>query len=325
VRLAWIEGIANPKLIEEARKRIQRIDIDFVSGSGLIAELIEDKSTSIWPQVHLTEQPAQVAANLADGRFAVLCNMVPFVVIAPVLFWQNLQTADDYSGKALQGTFYRLLRHAAFYLSLMATPLYVALVSYNQSIIPPILAMRIASGREGVPFPSVVETVFLSFIVDLLREAGVRLPRATGGAVTFLGAVVIGQAAVTAGFVSPAVIIVVSISAIANFAIPAQELAGATRIGNYFLIVLAATLGVYGVTIGMIWLLCGVVSLRSFGIPIFYPVAPGELYGLKDIFIRAPAWRLHKRPSLLAPSNLTRMGKSTVEPKPKNSPDRGSH
>lgn len=317
VRLAWIEGIANPKIIEEARRRIKRIDVDFVYGSGLIAELIEDKPTSIWPQVHLTEHPDKVAANLVEGRFAILCNMVPFVIIAPVLFWQNLQTTDDYTSKAIVGTFYRLLRHLAFYLSLMATPLYVALVSYHQSIIPPPLALRIAAGREGVPFPSLIETLFLSLVLDLLREAGVRLPQAVGGAVTFLGAVVIGQAAVTAGFVSPAVIIVVSVTAIANFAIPAQELVGATRIGNYFLIFCAAILGVFGITLGMVWLLFGVISLRSFGIPLFYPVAPGELYGLKDIFVRSPAWRLRQRPSLLAPANQTRMSESTMEPKPK--------
>lgn len=319
VRLAWVEGVVNPKIVEEARRRLQRIDIDYVFGSGLISELISDKPTSIWPQVHLSERPDIVAANLVEGRFAVFCSGDPFVVIAPILFWQGLQTIDDYVEKPLMGTFFRLIRNVALYVSMMATPLYVAMVTYHPSVIPPPLAVRIAAGREGIPFPSVLEVLALSLLIDLLRESGVRLPRANGGAVTFLGAVVIGQAAVAAGLVSPAVIIIISISAIANYTIPSQELAGATRIASYFLIIWASFLGILGVTVGMVWLLWAVVSLRSFGIPLFYPISPNESYGLKDIFVRSPVWWLRKRPSLLAPDNQSRMGDSLVGPKPKSS------
>lgn len=325
VRLVWIEGVVNPKIIEEARRRLQRIDIDYVFGSGLISELISDNPTSIWPQVHLTERPDIVAANLVEGRFAVFCSGDPFVVIAPTLFWQNLQTLDDYAEKPLMGIFFRLIRHVAFYVSLMATPIYVATVTYHPSILPPPLAMSIAASREGVPFPSVLEVLTLSLLIDLLRESSVRLPRASGGAVTFLGAVVIGQAAVTAGFVSPAVIIIIAITAIANYTIPGQELAGATRIANYFLVIWASILGLFGVTVGMVWLLWAVVSLRSFGIPLFYPMSPNEPYGLKDIIVRGPVWRLRKRPSLLAPDNQLRMGDSLVEPKPKSRRDDSIH
>ncbi|MFZ5644752.1 MAG: spore germination protein [Bacillota bacterium] len=280
VRLAWIEGIVNPEIIEEARVRIRRIDIDYVYDSSLIAELIEDKPTSLWPQIQLSERPDVVAANMVEGRFAVFCNGTPFVIIAPLLFWQNLQTPDDYTERPLAGTLFRLLRHGAFYVSLMASPVFIAIVSYHPSMIPQTLAMRIAAGREGVPFPSVFEALLLTLTIDTLREAGTRLPRAIGTAVAVLGAVIIGQAAVAAGFVSPAIIIIVSIAAIANFTIPSLDLANATRIANYFLIILGGVLGLLGVTAGMVLLLYSAVSLRSFGIPLFYPVAPGELYGL---------------------------------------------
>jgi len=320
IRLSWIEGLANPKIIEEARTRIQRVDIDYIHGSGLIAELIEDKPSSLWPQVHMSERPDVVASNLVEGRFAIFCNGFPYVIIAPSLFWQNLQTPDDYSEKPLVGSFFRLLRHMAFYLALMMSPLFVAIVSFHPSIIPQLLALKIAAGREGVPLPSIFEALLLTVMIDLLREAGARLPKPIGVAVAVLGAVIIGQAAVAAGFVSPTVIIVISVAAIANFSIPSLELANAVRIANYFLIILGGTLGLLGVTVGMAWLLWTVISLRSFGIPLFYPVAPGENYGLKDIFFRAPVWQLRKRPSLLAQDNKKRMGGSTVKPKPK---DRG--
>ncbi|MCM1564372.1 MAG: spore germination protein [Dehalobacter sp.] len=320
IRLSWIEGIANPKIIEEVRTRIQRIDIDYIYGSGLIAELIEDNPSSLWPQVHMSERPDVVAANLAEGRFAIFCNGFPYIIIAPLLFWQNLQTPDDYADKPLIGSFFRLLRHMAFYISLMMSPIFVALVSFHPTIIPQLLAFKIAAGREGVPVPSIFEALMLTLMIDLLREAGARLPKPIGVAVAVLGAVIIGQAAVAAGFVSPTVIIIVAIAAIANFSIPSLELANATRIANYLLIILGGIFGLLGVTIGMAWLLWTVISLRSFGIPLFYPLAPGENYGLKDIFFRAPVWQLRKRPSLLAQDNIKKMGAGTVKPKPK---DRG--
>ncbi len=322
VRLAWLEGVINPKMVDEVRRRIQRIDVDFAYGSGLLAELIEDNPCSIWPQYRLTERPDVLAANMAEGRFAVFVDGSPFVLVAPVIFWQNLQTADDYAEKPVVGTFFRILRQVGFYTAMMGSGLYTAIVSFHQSIIPPSLAIRIAAGRAGVPLPTLGEMLLTTMAIDLLREAGVRLPRAVGAAVGILGAVVIGQAAVAAGFVSSGLIIVVAVSAIANFAIPTVSFANAVRLANYFLIILGGTLGLFGVTLGMIYLLWQVVSLRSFGIPYYYPVAPGELYGLKDTLVRAPFWQLRRRPSLLAPENQVRMGDSTVAPAP---PRRGGN
>ncbi|MHB1421204.1 MAG: spore germination protein [Bacillota bacterium] len=318
VRLVWIEGVANPKIVEEARRRIRRIDIDFIFGAAMIVELLEDSPMAIWPQIRLTERPDVVAANMVEGRFAVFVDGAPYVMVAPSLFWQNLQTVDDYGEAPVIGTFFRLIRHGAFYISLMATSLYVAIVTFHHSIIPPVLAIRIAAGRETVPFPSLVEAFFLSLAIDLLREAGIRLPKAIGSAVGILGAVVIGQAAVSAGFVSPALIIVVAISSISNFSIPSVSVSNAVRLANYILIILGGTMGLFGVVLGMVFLLWGIISQRSFGIPFFYPVAPGERYGLLDTFIRAPLWKLRRRPSLLSPDNQVRVGESTVKPDPKN-------
>lgn len=318
VRLAWIEGIANPKIIEEARRRINRIDIDCVFGVGMIAELIEDTPSYIWPQYRLTERPDVLAANLAEGRFCIFCNGTPYVMLAPVFFSQDLQTVDDYAEKAIMGSFFRIVRQVAFWISLIGSGFYLSLVSYHPSLIPPTLAIRIAQGRHGVPFPTVVEMLLMTVIIDVLREAGVRLPKAVGAAVGILGAVIIGQAAVSAGFVSPAMIIVVAISAISNFAIPTTELANGVRLVNYVFIVLSGLMGIFGLTLGGICVLWRLMTQRSFGIPVFYPIAPRETYGLKDTLVRLPLWTLHRRPSLLAPENQIRVGDSLTEPGPAN-------
>jgi len=317
VRLIWIEGVVNPKIIEEARRRIRRIDVDYILNTIMVAELIEDAPNTIFTKYRLTERPDVLATNLAEGRFAVMCNSAPCIMIAPSLFWEGLQTVEDYGEKPIIGSFLRLLRQLALFISLEASPFFVAVLTFHHSIIPPTLAMRISAGRHGVPFPTLVEVLFMTLTIDILREAGVRLPKAIGPAIGILGAVVIGQAAVAAGFVSPALIIIIAVAAVSNFAVASIEMANAIRIANYFLIILGGSFGLFGVTVGTVYLLYHIVSLRSFGVPYFYPVAPGELYSMKDTLVRAPFWTLRRRPSLLAPHNQMRMSDSTVKPEPK--------
>lgn len=318
VKLAWIEGLANPKIIEEVRRRIQRIDIDYIFGSAAITELIEDNPLSVWPQYKLTERPDVLAPNLTEGRFALFCDGTPYVIMAPSLIMQHLETYDDYAERPIMGAFLRLLHIIAFCIAILLSPLYLSFVAYNHSIIPLDLAIQIASGRATVPFPSIVEIIVMTGLIDFLREAGLRSTKSVGSALGILGAVVLGQAAVAAGYVSAALVIVTAITAMANFAIPSGTFSGSTRVINYFFIILAGFLGIFGLVFGMVLLMWRLVSLRSFGISIFYPIAPGESHGIINTLIRSPIWRQRKRPSLLAPYNQERMGKSTKKPSPKN-------
>jgi spore germination protein KA len=316
VFLVWIEGVANSKIIAEAEQRIKRIDVDNVISLGLVAELIEDEPLSLWPKYHLTERPDIAAQSLAEGSFAVLCDNVPQAFIAPVVLWHKFQSVDDYSEKAVIGSFIRIIRYAGFFISLFISSIYLAFVAVNHTVIPPALALNIAAGRQGVPFPSVVEVLSMTLFIDVLREVAVRTSATMGPAIGILGAVVIGQAAVAAGYVSPSLIIIIAVSAISTFAIPKISIVSVVRILNYVFILLAGFLGIFGVITGFVFVLWRLVSLRSFGVPFLYPVSPGEGYGLKDVFIRAPFWSLRRRLSLFAPGNRVRMGRKTVKPGP---------
>jgi hypothetical protein len=314
VYVAWLEGIANPKIVEEAFRRIGRIDIDYVYSTGLIIELIEDNPLSIWPQYKTTEVPEVAAANLSEGRIAIFCDGFPQAIVVPLLIFQELQTTDDYGQKFLTGSMIRMLRYLAVFIAMLASPLYLAFVAYNHTVIPSDLASHIAAGRKGVPFPSVLEVLFMTVVIDILREAGIKLPRALGSAIGILGAVVIGQAAVAAGYVSPPVIIIISVTAIATFVIPSYPLSGAIRVANYLLVFLAAVSGFFGVIIGSLFLLTQIIALRSFGIPLSYPATTGFISSLRDILVRAPIRGNKKRPELLAHGNETRMGQSAAKP-----------
>ncbi|WZL74217.1 spore germination protein [Clostridiaceae bacterium 35-E11] len=310
IRLGWLEGIANEKIIEEARRRIARIDIDCIHNIAMLADFIEDNPKSLWPQYKLVERPDVVAYNLSCGQFAIFCDGNPFVLIAPTVITQHIQTMDDFSQKPIVGTLLKIFRISAFMISTSISSIYISFVAYHHGIIPPHLALHISLGRKDVPFPTIIEILLLTFAVDLLREVGKRLPGNIGSATSILGAVVIGQAAVEAGYVSAAVIIIVAIGAISSYSIPSEALYNSNRITNYFLILLSGVLGIYGAAWGMILILWRITTLRSFGIPLFYPIAPIDFYGMRQVFTRMPMWKKNKRLKLFAPTNKYTMDKN---------------
>ncbi|HEX3048400.1 MAG TPA: spore germination protein, partial [Bacillota bacterium] len=316
VRLCWIDEVAEPEILNEICKRLEQIDIDYVGTLGAITELIEDSPLSIFPQYRKTQRPDRASADLAEGRIAILVDGFPYALVVPLFILQELQTVDDYTEKPILGTLLRSVRYLAIFISVMMTPLYLSFVAYNHTIIPPSLAQRIAMGREGLPFPSFVEVILVTGLLDVLREAGLRLPPSLGGAISVLGAVVIGQAAISAGYFSPSAIIVMAVTAISAFAIPSPHIASATRVLNYFLIFLAGISGIFGVILGVILIVWRINCIRSFGVSISHPLESGHLKGFKDILIRAPFWRLRKRPQIITNGNSTRMGPGTQKPTP---------
>jgi hypothetical protein len=287
-----------------------------VHSISVITELTEDSPLSIWPQYKLTERLDVTAANLAEGRVAILCDNFSFVIIVPLLVLQEFQTPDDYAQKWIFSSIMRIMRYCAFFLSSTLSSLYVSFVAYNHSIMPPAIAIRISAGRMEVPFPSVIEVLLMTFIIDLLKEIGIRMPKGLGQNIGILGAVVIGQSAVEASYVSPVVIIIVAISAISGFALPSINLTNVSRVINYFLILLATFFGLFGVILGILFLQWRLVTIRSLGVPISHPLDVGEFSLMKDLLIRSPLWKLRTRPRLLS-GNETRMGDSTRKPGPK--------
>lgn len=309
VKLIYIEGICKSEVIEEVKSRIKRIDIDVVNGIGTLAQLIEDNPLSVFPKYKQTQRPDVIAKYISDGHFGLLCSNSPFGIIAPISFWDNLKTMDDYAEKTLASTYLRSVRLLAFLLSVLVSPLYISFVTFNHSIVPPALAENIAAGRVGVPFPSLIEVLVMTLAVGIIREASVRMPGTVGYFIGALAAVVIGQAAVTAGYVSASVIIVVAASTISSFAISTTSLQYPSRLLNYFLIILAGLFGMFGLINGTAIIVWHMVSLESFGMPYLYPLVPFDTEALKDTIIRGPYSALGKRFRMLVQENYTRMKK----------------
>ncbi|TXK84789.1 spore germination protein [Paenibacillus sp. N3.4] len=300
VALMYIHGIVNMKIVDEVRIRLSRIDIDGILESGNIEELIQDETLTLFPTIYNSERPDVISSGLLEGRVAILVDGTPFVLEAPALFVQFFQSSEDYYQRAEFATLIRILRYICFFISLMGPSLYIAITTFHQELLPSSLLFNLAAQREGIPFPAFVEAILMEVTFEILREAGVRLPKTVGQAVSIVGALVIGQAAVDAGLVSPAMVIVVAITAIANFVIPAFNMGISIRIMRFILMIFAATFGLFGITVGLIGMVQHLCSLRSFGVPYMAPMAPFVLIDQKDTILRLPQWSLFSRPRFIS-------------------------
>jgi len=301
VYIVYIKSIANPKLIEEIRKRLKRIKIEAILESGYIEQFIEDSPYSIFPTISNSEKPDKVAAKILEGRAAIMVDGTPFVLVVPMMFIESFQSVEDYYARPFFASIIRVIRFLSYIISTLGPAIYVALTVFHQELIPTQLLISIAEGRERVPFPALLEAFLMLFAFDLLREAGVRLPKPVGQTVGIVGALVLGEASVEAGLISPIMVIVVSATAIASFAVPAQTDSG--TILRYIYLALAGIAGGFGVIMGLLATLLHLASLRSFGTPYLWPVVPLDLSGLKDVFIRMPLWTMSKRPEAITWDN----------------------
>ncbi|MBE1445906.1 spore germination protein [Paenibacillus sp. OAS669] len=317
VAIMYIQGIANDQLVQEVRQRLNGIRIDGILESGYIEELIQDQPFSPFPTIYSTERPDAVAANLLEGRIAVLVDGTPFVLVLPTTFFLYFQSVEDYYQSFYIGTAVRMLRLLSFFISLLGPSIYIASITFHQEMIPSPLLVSLAAQREGVPFPAFIEALMMETSFEILREASVRMPRTIGQAVSIVGAIVLGQAAVQAGIVSSAMVIVVSITGIASFVIPAFTMEISVRLLRFVFMFLAATLGFYGVAVCNIILVAHLCSLRSFGVPYLAPLAPYIPADQKDAVIRLPLWSFLTRPRLMNQNKITRMGKGNKPSPPK--------
>jgi spore germination protein len=307
VVLMSINGLTNPDIVSEVKKRLDKIDIDSVQESGVIEQLIEENSTSPFPQIQVTERPDTVAGSLAEGRVAILIDHTPFVLIAPLTINSFYQSSEDYYERWGYSSLIRILRIFAAFNALFLPSIYVALISYHQGLIPTDLVISLAGSREGVPFPSIVEALAMEITIEILREAGVRLPTPVGQAVGIVGGLVIGESAVSAGLVSPMMVIVVALTAISSFALPQYSVGVSLRILRFPFMVSAALLGLYGIVIALLLVSIHLIRLKSFGVYYLEPLIPYRPSDWKDMFIRAQTKKLNKRPEMLAPQDEKRM------------------
>ncbi|WP_243292295.1 spore germination protein [Bacillus sp. FJAT-47783] len=307
VIVTYMNDITNEQMIREVKKRLDKMDLDQVPESGVVEQFIEDDYLSPFPQLLTTERPDKVASSLLEGRVAVLVDGTPFVLILPITITSILQGPEDYYERWYVGTLVRLMRFGAAIVSLFAPSLYVALISYHPGLIPTDLVISIAGSREGVPFPSIIEALMMEVTIEILREAGVRLPRPIGQTVGIVGGLVIGEAAVTAGLVSPMMVIVVALTAVSSFALPQYGVGIAIRILRFGMMFSAAVLGLFGIIMFAMVISIHLVKLKSFGVEYTSPLVPYQFKDWKDAIVRLPYLVLKQRPSMFKPKDTTRI------------------
>ncbi|MFE5320202.1 spore germination protein [Paenibacillus sp. NPDC056579] len=313
VAICFVEGITKPELVQEVKNRLSKIDISSVLDSGILEQYIEDNHLSPFPQVQYTERPDKVVSNLLEGRVAILVDGSPMALVVPTIFSQLYQTVEDYNERFLLMSSIRMARLVALIFSLIFPSLYVAIISFNPELIPTEFAVAVAGGRAGVPFPAIIEVLIIEISMEVLREATIRLPQQVGGALSIVGVLVIGQAAVSAGFASPITIVIIALTTIGSFATPAYNAALALRLLRFPLIVLGGIFGLYGIMIGLILIANHLLSLKSFGVPYLSPLVPGNFEGMKDLLFRSPMWFFKKRPSILQTIDDTRLNPNTMD------------
>ncbi|WP_226530658.1 spore germination protein [Metabacillus niabensis] len=314
VSIMYIKGIVNEKVLMEVRERLSQIDVDAILESNYIEELIQDKTFSPFPTMFNTERPDVVSAGLLEGRVAILVNGTPFVLLVPSLFIEFFHAAEDHYQRWDFSTLIRFLRIICFFIALLAPSLFVAITTYHQEMIPTPLLISLAAQREGVPFPAFIEALLMEVTFEILREGGIRMPKSVGQAISIVGTLVIGTAAVEAGIISAAMVIVVAITAIASFVVPAHNMSISIRMLRFIFMALAASFGLFGITAAFIGLILHLCSLRSFGIPYMSPFGPFILKDQKDSLFRIPHWALNTRPRLISQQNVKR--NQTSSPKP---------
>jgi spore germination protein KA len=306
VVVCYIENIAPPGLVEEVKKRLSKIDIDAVLDTGYISEIIADNRWTIFNQMEYTEKPDRVCGSLLEGRLAIMVDGSPMVLVLPISFPQYIVSPEDYYLHFIPASLYRLLRLVAFMMALTLPSLYVAIITYHHEMIPTPLLLTIAATRQGVPFPAFVEALILDLTFELLREAGLRLPRAVGPAVSIVGALIIGDAAVRAGLVSTPMVVIIAFTGIASFVTPSYNAGTVIRIARFGFLFAAGALGFLGITIALILMGLRMVSLTSFGMPYMAPIAPFNLQQMGDIIIRRPWFKNRERPFIEGMKNQVR-------------------
>lgn len=311
--LMYLDDVADPSLVRTIRERIDAYDIDAVFDSGMAEHLMEENWKSPFPSFQATTRPDKVAAGIVEGRVAIVFDNSPEVIVAPSNFNMLLQASDDYYNRWAVGTFARVLRYIAAFLSITLPGFYIAVTVYHSEMIPTKLLYAIASARSVVTFPVVVEVLIMEFLFELLREAGIRLPGPLGNTIGVVGGLIVGQSAVEAGIVSTIVVIVVALTAIASFAIPNEEFASVFRLLKFFIILTSSIYGLYGFILGLLVIAIHLSGLTSFGVPYMMPAVAGTMEddnGKKDFVWRAPIKNMTKRPVWAQAKSRVRLRKN---------------
>ncbi|MDD3224203.1 MAG: spore germination protein [Clostridium sp.] len=283
VVLCYIKGIASDRLVDMVKKKIKELNTDFILDTNYIEEKLSEKKT-FFETIGYSEKPDVVTSKLFEGRVAVIVDGTPFVITAPYFFYENFQMPDDYYLNKYMSNMVRILRWITFIIAIMIPGLYIALTTNHFSLIPSIFVFRLSISRAGVPFPMVVEVLLMLFFFQILREAGIRLPQPVGQAMSIVGALILGQSAVSAGFASETTTIVVALSSISSFLTP--KLYGGITFWSVLMIIFSAVAGLPGFFVCVFICLSHIAGLKSCGYKYLFPLGTVRKFNFKDIIVR---------------------------------------
>ncbi len=307
VAIAYIKDIAELKRVHKIEQMLKEIDIDAILDSGYIRKFLEGKQHSTFPQMITTEKPDMVCGELLDGKIAIIVENTPFVLITPATLVSFLHAPTDYYEKASNVTFSRILRTLAFFITIITPALYIALTTFNHELIPDEFLISIAMQQQGVPFPTVLEVLLFGITFEVLRESDLRAPSAAGTAMSIVGALVLGDAAVSAGVVSPIVVIIVAVTSICEMAFSDIDMINALRSWKIIFIFTSMFMGLIGFLVAMLILIIKLVSLETLDVPYLIPFSPFDFNAWKDTIVKLPITKLTKRPKYLTDKNQVRL------------------
>lgn len=301
-----INGIVKRELVDIVVKKIKEINIDGIINSDNIKNLIEDENKNAFPTILTTERPDIVSNCLLEGKVAIVVDNSPYVLVIPVMLNDFFKTVEDIYGKSINVSFTRIIKYIAFIISILTPALYIAITTYNQEMIPTDLLVSFATQRDGVPFPAFFEAIMMMIAFEILRESDIRVPNPAGSALSIVGALILGDAAVSAGIVSPIMIIIIAITAISSLPFSEFEFTNAIRLYRLIFMIGAAFMGLIGVVVVGIFFITKLASTKSFGKPYLIPFAPTYFEGLKNSIIKFPLKKLYRRRRFLSNNTIKR-------------------
>lgn len=313
VAILYIKGIISDNIPEIIKKRIESLDIDGIIGAAQLEQLIEDNKRTVIPQIIATERVDRVVGNLLEGRATIVLDGTPFVLIVPTTLKLFLSSPDDYFQRPVVSSLLRFIRYLSFFVSTSFVSIYVAFTAYQPGMLPTPLALSITGSRVGLPFPVTLEILLMELALYILQEAAIRLPKFMGPTVGIVGAIIIGQATVQAGIVSPIIVIVVAMSAITSFALPNYTFSLGCIVFRLFMVFMSSILGLFGVIMGWIFILIHLASLENFGIRYLSDYSPYNKVNLKDTLVRVSESFVYNRPMNLGLKDTKKQDKKKAD------------
>lgn len=298
IGVCYIKNLADKKILQEIKHRISKIPLDAILDSNYIVEAIEDDKLTIVPTIFRSERPDTIISKLIEGKFALIIDGSPVVITVPALFVEFMQSPDDYYTNNIVATLNRCFRYLGLFITLTLPAMYVSLLDFHQELLPTSLVISIIKNRSGVPFPALIECFLMLSAYDIIREAGLRIPKSLGQTISIVGALVLGDASVKAGIIGAPIVMIVAFAGISFFTIPSPELNTTITILKYVFLLLSSIFGIFGLINGILFLFIYMTSRRSFGTPYMYPIAPFCLKRNLDVIAKLPNWMLTTKSKL---------------------------